>query len=218
MQLYRGEKPASSDQITRYKAHVCQRNTKWKNTRSNVFTINLIFFPQQTPRNHSAATAWLWSQMPACKCLSSHVAKENLTSPSWQSGLLPDGERHAPAPGSAALLHIKLVLFARYAESDCKRRCIIPAKENYVKTSPLWRGWWCALARQWSGTVTLARERCWALGTPSRFSARHSSGGFSHGRPSEKFSLWSRFSVPGVAAAQERASIFCVIGCQCWSP
>lgn len=107
-----GGEATPSDQITRYKAHVCQRNTGEKKPCSNVFTIDLIS-PQQTPRNHSAATTWLWSQTPACKCLSSHVAKENLTSPSWQSGLLPDGKRHAPAPGSAALLHIKFVLFAR---------------------------------------------------------------------------------------------------------
>lgn len=43
MQLYRGKKPASSDRVTKYKAHIRQRNTGEKNPRSNVFTINLIF-------------------------------------------------------------------------------------------------------------------------------------------------------------------------------
>lgn len=49
MQLYKGRKTVSSDQITRYKAHICQRNTggkkkkKKNNTCSDVFTINLIF-------------------------------------------------------------------------------------------------------------------------------------------------------------------------------
>lgn len=30
MQLYKGRKTVSSDQITRYKAHICQRNTGGK--------------------------------------------------------------------------------------------------------------------------------------------------------------------------------------------
>lgn len=129
MQLYKGRKTVSSDQITRYKAHICQRNTGGKKKKKKQHLLWCIYnksdLPKQTPQHHFTAEMWLCSQMPACKCLSLHAAKENLTSRSWKSGLLPDGKLHAPSLSSTVLLHIKSLFSSRNMQRAVTERDIL---------------------------------------------------------------------------------------------
>ena len=69
---------------------------RWKSACSNVFTINLIF-----PGKLLGLLLQLCLQTPLWR------AAQNLTSRPWQSGLRPDGERPAPAPGTAPSLRIE---------------------------------------------------------------------------------------------------------------
>lgn len=201
----------------RHKAHICHRNTGGK-SHSLWCIYNKSDLPKQTPQHRLTAETRLCSQTPACKCLSLHAAKENLTSCSWKSGLLPDGKRHAPSLGSTVLLHIKSLFNSRRMQRAATERDVLSLlNRTMLKLHLSERMIMCSCQPVIQDGHTRA-ERCWTSCTSLRFSAWCSSGGFSHGRPSHKFSLWSRFSAPGVAAVQERVSIFCVMGCRRWSP